>query len=162
MSKPSNAVKQRWNASHYTQIKVSVNPETAQAFKAACRTAGVSVAGVLERYMRRYAGSAGDLIEGEHGSRGEASSTASLAPPKRQPMTTIEKSVATVNVKTLNDRRKAMALICSLLDRLIDSETDYMDNMPVNLQQGEQYERALERAERLTEALDVIEGIGEL
>jgi hypothetical protein len=46
--------KQRWNSKHYTQLKVSVSPETASAFKAACASSGVSMAGKLSQYMAEY------------------------------------------------------------------------------------------------------------
>jgi hypothetical protein len=56
MGKTSNESKQLWNAAHYTQVKVSVDKETATAFKAACEAAGASMAGVLSGFMREYAG----------------------------------------------------------------------------------------------------------
>jgi hypothetical protein len=40
MGKTSNAVKQRYNATHYTQVKASVKPEIAAGFKAACALSG--------------------------------------------------------------------------------------------------------------------------
>jgi len=52
--KTSNTVKDRWNASHYTQIKVSVNPDTATAFKEACAVNGVSMASILSEFMDEY------------------------------------------------------------------------------------------------------------
>jgi len=51
MGKTSNETKQRWNNSHYTQIKVSVQPETAAKFKAKCQTKGVSMASEISRFM---------------------------------------------------------------------------------------------------------------
>jgi hypothetical protein len=40
----------------YTQIKVSVAPELATAFKDACNADGVSMAGELSRFMAKHAG----------------------------------------------------------------------------------------------------------
>lgn len=57
MANVKNLSKQRWNALHYTQVKVSADPQTASAFKTACASCGVSMAGVLCAYMAEYAGS---------------------------------------------------------------------------------------------------------
>ncbi len=51
MGNHDNAAKQRWNARHYTQVKVSVAPEIATAFKEKCLQNGVSMASVLSRFM---------------------------------------------------------------------------------------------------------------
>ncbi|MDR0875635.1 MAG: hypothetical protein LBN12_05440 [Clostridiales Family XIII bacterium] len=55
MGTTSNEVKQNWNASHYTQIKVSVNPVTAERFKTFCSRSGVSMASELSRFMDKRA-----------------------------------------------------------------------------------------------------------
>jgi hypothetical protein len=39
--------KKRWNAAHYTAVKVSIAPDVATAFKNACTEVGVSMAGKL-------------------------------------------------------------------------------------------------------------------
>jgi hypothetical protein len=57
MGNTSNQSKQRWNAAHYTQVKISVDPQTASAFKAACICGGVSMAKVLGAYMSQYSSS---------------------------------------------------------------------------------------------------------
>jgi hypothetical protein len=41
--------------SGYTQVKVSVSPNLAAAFKAACSASGVSMAAVLSKHMAEYA-----------------------------------------------------------------------------------------------------------
>ena len=46
--------KQRWNSEHYTQVKVSIDPEVASAFKEACASSGVSMASKLSQYMSEY------------------------------------------------------------------------------------------------------------
>ena len=51
MGKTSNEAKSRWNAANYTQVKVSVKPEIAEAFKNRCLAGGVSMAGELSRFM---------------------------------------------------------------------------------------------------------------
>lgn len=51
MGKSSTESKQRWNDSHYTQVKVSVQPEIAETFKAKCQAKGVSMASEITRFM---------------------------------------------------------------------------------------------------------------
>jgi hypothetical protein len=41
----------------YTQVKVSVDPQIANAFKSACNAAGVSMAAELSRFMAGYSNS---------------------------------------------------------------------------------------------------------
>ena len=53
MGKTSNQTKQRWNNAHYTQIKVSVQPEIAAEFKKKCQAKGVSMASEISRFMSR-------------------------------------------------------------------------------------------------------------
>jgi hypothetical protein len=43
--------KERWAREHYSQIKISVPPATAVAFKAACSEAGVSMASEIKNFM---------------------------------------------------------------------------------------------------------------
>ena len=52
MGKTSNASKQRWNKEHYIQVKVSVQPEIAEAFKMKCQADGVSMASEIAHFMR--------------------------------------------------------------------------------------------------------------
>jgi hypothetical protein len=54
MGNAATQSKQRWNSKHYAQVKISVAPETASAFKAACASSGVSMAETLSRYMSEY------------------------------------------------------------------------------------------------------------
>jgi len=54
MGTAANQAKARWNAKHYTQVKVSVDPELASAFKSACEEAGKSMASVISAYMAGY------------------------------------------------------------------------------------------------------------
>jgi hypothetical protein len=51
MRKQTNAYKQRWEAEHYKQIKISVRRELTAAFKADCEAAGVSMAGEISAFM---------------------------------------------------------------------------------------------------------------
>jgi hypothetical protein len=52
----SNDCKQRWNAAHYTQLKVSVEPELAASFKTFCSASAVSMASELSAFMRKRIG----------------------------------------------------------------------------------------------------------
>ena len=51
MGTTSNEAKQRRNDSHYTQVKVSVQPEIAEAFKRKCQGKGVSMASEISQFM---------------------------------------------------------------------------------------------------------------
>ena len=51
MGTTSNESKQRWNNVHYTQIKVSVQPEIAAKFKNKCQVKGVSMTSEISRFM---------------------------------------------------------------------------------------------------------------
>jgi hypothetical protein len=54
MGNTSNHSKQLWNQAHYTQIKVSVKPELAAAFKGICASARASMAYTLSVLMAQY------------------------------------------------------------------------------------------------------------
>ena len=54
MGDSSNKSKQQWNAKHYTQVKISADPELASAFKKKCAAANVSMASAISRLMRGY------------------------------------------------------------------------------------------------------------
>jgi stalled ribosome rescue protein Dom34 len=58
--KPNTATqaKKRWNERHYTQIKASVDPDVAVAFKMACVASNVSMAAVLTQLMTEYSNAA--------------------------------------------------------------------------------------------------------
>jgi hypothetical protein len=58
MGTASNQAKTRWNANHYVQVKISVAPDVAAAFKAACAASNVSMAEKLSQLMIGY----GDTI----------------------------------------------------------------------------------------------------
>lgn len=131
MGKTSNAAKQKWNASHYTQVKFSTKPETAAAFKAACKAAGDSMAGALSAFMLRYAG---QLKE------------------QRQPP---------VIVKTLKDRRKTAVFVHNIIAALLDAEERFVNNAPENLSDSPRYEMAEERISMLQEVLDAMDEIYE-
>lgn len=51
MGLTSNETKQRWNSEHYVQLKVSVKPDLAAAFKAKCLADGVSMTSEISRFI---------------------------------------------------------------------------------------------------------------
>ena len=60
MASAANQAKTRWNARHYKQVKVAVEPDTASAFKDACEKAGQSMASVLSSFMMEYSTTTAD------------------------------------------------------------------------------------------------------
>ncbi len=108
--KPRGYSKQNWNASHYTQVKVSIKPDIADAFKAACAARGVSMAGVLSEFMNTY-----------------SSRTTTDAPPVRKAPESKDR------LKTRKARRSAVKTIAAQLCDLLAAEEDYYDNVPENL-----------------------------
>ena len=58
MNKTSSAAKDRWNSANYTQVKVSVKPDLAIAFKAACAASGISMAAAISQFMAKYSAAA--------------------------------------------------------------------------------------------------------
>lgn len=129
MGKTSNAAKQKWNASHYKQVKFSTKPETAAAFKAACETAGDTMAGALSMLMLKYAGQ----LNGQ--------------------------SQMPVIVKTLKDRRKTAAFVHNIIAALLEAEEQFVDNAPENLSETPRYEMAQERIDKLHDVLDAMDEV---
>jgi len=129
LGKTSNAAKQKWNSKNYQQVKISIKPETAAAFKAACIAAGTSMASAMSALMLKYA-------EQE-----------------------IENQKPTVKVKTLNDRRKTTAIVRDIIAAILDAEEMYVENTPENLCNTARYDMAVERVDKLQELLDSIEEV---
>jgi len=128
MSIASTAAKQRWNKAHYAEIKASLNKDLVENFKAKCKENGVSIASVLAMKMSEYCGS-------------------DLQPKKcKKPLL----------YDTRPKRRKKAAIITDQLDEIIQFETVYRDNIPVNLENSIRAEAADISIEKLTEALDAI------
>jgi len=130
----ANRAKANWNSSHYVQIKVSVYPEVADAFKAACAAAGGSMAGVLSRYMAEYS-----------------------AAPKSQNANT---KAATVDlVSTKKKRGNTVRGLVQTLALVRDAEEQAMENTPENLRGAGNYEASEERVCSMDEALDILENL---
>lgn len=126
MPNRSTESKQRWNSENYVQIKVSIKPETANGFKTACATAGVSMAGVLSKFMADY----------------------SKTPIKKKPPTD--------PYSTRRKRRGVISAIITQMEQLALAEESYRDRIPENLQNSITYETADQSAATLSEIVDLL------
>ena len=126
LSKTSTTAKERWNSVHYTQVKVSVKPETAIAFKEACAINNVSMASAISQFMVQYSS------------------------------ISTKKSNYSPELSTRRQRRAAMQKLINLLERIRDNEEQYRDNIPDNLQGGSAYDNADQCISLLEEALDLL------
>ena len=126
MGKTSNETKQNWNKTHYTQVKVSVLPQIAAAFKEKCLQDGVSMASEISRFMG-----------------GQAKANINKK-PKADPYGTRQR------------RRKALYSLITQLEGILDAEQDYWWNIPINMQNGERYAAAEQAVSAMEEALDTL------
>lgn len=127
MGNTSTQSKQLWNARHYTQIKISVKPETASAFKEACRLSGVSMASVLSQHMDQYSSNPA-----------------------------VKKGYAQ-DLDSRGQRRAAIGSLVKQLERIRDNEERYGDNIPDNLKGSVVFERAEESVSLMNEAIELLE-----
>ena len=109
-----------------TQVKVSVKPEVAAAFKSACEANDVSMATTLSDFMSQYSGI--------------ATQKGNYAP----------------NLSTRRQRRAFVQAIRQQLERVRDNEEIYRDNIPENLQGGSAFETAEQCIAALEEVLDLL------
>lgn len=128
MGATSNQAKQRWNNAYYVQVKVSVQPEIAAAFKAKCLADNVSMASEISKFM------AGQTTENR---------------PKK---TSADPYV------TRQKRRKALNALIQLLHSIMCAEQGYLDNIPENLRNSQTYEVAEFSVSAFEEALGILEG----
>ena len=127
LSKSSTQAKQRYNARNYKQVKVSVKPEIAVAFKSACEASNVSMAGELSLFMEKYS----DICANKGG----------YSP----------------DLSTRRKRRNAVNDIIRLLLRVRDNEERCRDNIPENLSTGAAYENAEESISIIDEAISLLD-----
>ena len=137
MPNPSSKSKQRWNASHYRQLKISVIPDTAALFKAACAANNVSMAGVLSKFMDEYIRAAS---KGEHQSKADPCT-------KNNPPKTFE---------TRRKRRDAVNNMKLQMEQLMFAEERYRDAIPENLQGSKWYDAADHSIELIQEILELL------
>jgi hypothetical protein len=126
MGATSNESKQRWNASRYVQVKVSVEPELATAFKAKCESEGVSMASEISRFMSQKTGVSRSVR------------------PVKDPYA------------TRPQRRKAFQATLKEIEAFMDAEQGYVDNFPANLRNSERYDAAEHTVSVLEEGLSVL------
>ena len=113
----------------YRQLKVSVEPDLAESFKAACMNAGVSMAAELSAFMA-----------------GRASAITGLA----------DKSVKQAGYDTRAKRRQHVGQIVLQLEAILGSEDAYRAHIPENLQSGPAYENAEQTIDSLEQAIDLL------
>jgi hypothetical protein len=127
VGKTSSTAKQNWNSEHYTQVKVSVRPEIAAAFKSACEAAGLSMTSALSGFMEKY------------------------------PATPEKRICPTILTSTRRHRRNALKLLLIWLKQIIVAEERYRDNIPDNLAGSCAYDAADECVSLLSEAAEILE-----
>ena len=108
------------------QVKISVPPGAAHAFKTACKANDTSMTAVISGFMSQY--SKDVMQKGEY------------AP----------------NLSTRRQRKAAVQAIIYQLERIRDNEEHYRDNIPPNLQGGSAYEAADQCISTLDETLDLL------
>ena len=127
MGKTSNKSKQKWISKNFKQIKILVDPPTAEAFRVVCAASGQSMNKTLSRYME-------SVIH------------------KRLPET-----VPKLNMATKSQRRKTLQFLLARLHELYDAECGYNENIPENLRGGDRYERSCQDIEKMDEAISLLE-----
>jgi hypothetical protein len=124
-----STTKDNWNRDHYTQVKVSVRPEVAAAFKSSCANAGTSMASEIGSFMALRVGT---------------DNTASDLLP---------------SVQIRKQRRAEVDYLSSRLRRVLEAEESYRDNIPENLRGASVYDTAENIIEMLGEVLSALEEI---
>ena len=128
MGKTSNQSKQQWNDRNYVQMKISIAPGIAAAFKAKCAASGVSVTSELTR-----------LMGGKSANR------------------RIQKPNADM-YRTRRLRRSSLEVLIEHIEAMRDAEQYYLDAMPDNLGTSPMHDAAEEIVSALDDALDSLYG----
>jgi hypothetical protein len=129
MNEHQKASKERYNATHYTQVKVSIRPEIAHAFKSTCLSSNVSMASILSHFMAEYA----DMKVKERDPSGPYA--------------------------TRRLRRQALTRIIAALGEIVAAEERSRDNTPENLQNTSRFEATEEYINTLYETLALLEQV---
>jgi len=109
------------------QVKVTVEPEIAKTFKDSCKASGVSMSLELARFMTER----GKLL-------------AHTAKKKQRQLDTRE------------GRRKEFAKLILRLEEIRDSEDEYKNRIPINLQNGPAYASAENTVDLLEQAIELL------
>ena len=131
VKKSRNKSKQDWNNAHYTQIKISVDPTTASAFKQACIDSDVSMAKVLSDFMLNY-------------TQRDAKTKNTYLPSK------------SVSLSTKRQRRNRAKYHIKGLEQIRAAEELCRDNIPSNLQGSALFENADNTISLLDDAIELI------
>jgi len=126
MTNTSDKTKPEGSGAEYKQVKVLVDAATANAFKAACTKAGISMAGELSRFMSEYSKTA------------------------KKPKIPVD------NVSTRRNRRKRIAMMISQMERIRDAEQSYYDNIPENLRSSAAFESSEESISIMDEVIELL------
>lgn len=121
--------KQRQNASPYTQVKVSINPEIASAFKSACVVANVSMASVLSDFMADYS------------------------------QISVKCKAPSNHLATRRQRRGNIKKISLQIEQLMIAEEEYRDNFPENLHGSKWHVAANHSIDILQEVIELLEEV---
>jgi hypothetical protein len=114
-------------AKPYTQVKVSVCPDIALAFKNACACANQTMVAVLSQFMGQYA------------------------------KTVTVKNGYAPDLSSRRQRRAAVRSVIHQLERVRDGEENYRENIPDNLQGSSVFDKAEQCVAILDEALELLE-----
>jgi len=130
LSSAASRAKTKWNASHYKQLKFSVSPEIAAAFKTSCENAGVSMAGEISRFMAEY--------------------SAVTITRKMEPVETLS---------TRRKRRKVVAEMALQMECVLEAEMRSHERVPENLRGSNAYEDDDGRISSMEEATELLRSI---
>jgi hypothetical protein len=133
LASAANKAKTKWNAEHYSQIKISVAPELAAAFQSACASAGVSMTAALSKYMAEF-------------------SALTVKVQKCRPP-------VGVIVSTKEKRRKLLKNMLLQMEKIRDAQERAMDNIPENFHGSDSYEAAEESLALMDEVIDLLGAI---
>lgn len=127
MSNAANRAKTKWNAEHYKQVKVFVDPVIAVAFKSACDRSGRSMAGELSLFMAEYSAAAKEC-----------------------------RPAATDTVSTRSKRRKSVNALILQMEQIRDAEVLYQSNIPDNLRSSSRYEAAEQSISVMDDVIELL------
>jgi len=128
MGKTSNQAKQQWNTKNYVQIKISVAPNIATAFKAKCAASDVSITSELTRLM------------------GGKSTSNKMQRP------TVDMYL------TRRLRRSGLEFLIAHIEAIRDAEQDYLNAIPTNLVTSPMHDATEQSVSALDDALDSLYG----
>jgi len=112
------------------QVKVSIDPKVAIAFKAACVASDTSMAAELSAFMSDRA---------------------------RVLNESAEKRLKTDSLETRGKRRRQVSLIIARLVSIKEFEEAYQQRIPENLQESQAYENSSHSIDVLEEAINLLE-----